>query len=454
MKKLIIKSSLSSKGLNLEIKNKKFKIVYPKTIWKKIPINIKKIIYENLVFAETHFLPLLLDKEDLIIYNIPQPLFESEFFKNQLYDLFDSERLDKQKHFSYLKYFYNQDYSFSANDCTLPNPNVLKSFKSNPKKVIIPFTFGKESLVTLALSRELGFDPILVYSQEPSQPFEEKYKKIKLKELENQFHFKNHFIVHEPGLFRLGKAFGKHLGSELGWGTQITLITLLVLPFVYYYRAKYILIGNEYANNEVDLINGWKIFHSIDQTKFMTTLQNNIIRLLTNNQSFVKSTLEPLDEINIFYLLHHRYKEFGKYQFSCTAEKPLHPNSQWCHQCYKCTRMFLFARACRIDPMSIGFKEDLLNKKGMFTNYFGKNYKSGSEQELDFAFYVLYKQGIKSEYINKFQKQKLKKLKSWQWYRRYYTQLKTSYHLPKKYKNKMLKIFNEEMLSFKKILPD
>ncbi len=453
-KNLLIKSLLTARGINLKIKNKTFKIIYPKEVWQKTPINIKQVLFENLVFGETHFLPLLLNKEEAISYDIPQPLFESEFFKNQLYDLLDCERLDKKKHLSYFRHFYNQNYIFLNKDCTLPNSKELELFKVNPKKAIIPFTFGKESLVTFALSKELGLEPILIYSQEPSQPFEENYKKNRLKELKYKFLAKHHFIVHEPGSFRYGKAFNQNLGSELGWGTQITLISLLVLPYIYYHRAKYILIGNEYSNNETDFIKGWRVFHSIDQTKFITTLQNNILRTLTNNQSFVKSTLEPLDEINIFYILHHRYKQFGKYQFSCTAEKPLYPGSQWCHKCYKCTRMFLFAKACNIDPKLIGFKKDLLKEKGLFNNYFGSEFKTGSQNELDFAFYILHKRGFESPYLMKFQKQKLKRLKPWNWYRHYYTQLKTSYHLPKEYKNKMLKIFREELNSFKKILPD
>ena len=155
------------------------------------------------------------------------------------------------------------------------------------------------------------------------------------------------------------------------------------------HKADLMLFGSEYLNNYYDIHDGWKIFISYDQTSFFTKEQDIMVRLLSNNHCSVRTTLEPMDQISIFYLLHKRYPEIGKYQFSCTAEFPLYHGSQWCHKCYKCSRMFLFARCCEVDPYSIGFKKDLLNEPGLFDNYFGTSITSGTSQELDFCFFML-----------------------------------------------------------------
>jgi hypothetical protein len=239
----------------------------------------------------------------------------------------------------------------------------------------------------------------------------------------------------------------------VGWGAQTTLITLQVLPFVLAYNADYLLFGSEYANNEVQMFKGWKVFVSADQTSFFTMEQDAMMRLLTGGQCEVRSSLEAIEETAIFYLLHTRYPEIGKYQFSCTAEYPLERGSQWCHRCYKCSRMFVIARACGIDPLSIGFKRDILQDPGLFNHYFGKEHKTGSADELDFCFYAAMKRGVTSPYITLFKKQKLAKAKPWATYVNMFTELMPAVNLPSAYEKKMLSIFADALKKLKKNLP-
>lgn len=450
-KYLKIRAKFIPNGLSIIIENKSYNIEFPKEIWKKTPKSIRQVLLENLTFGNTHFLPLILDKGK-IIYKIKTPLFESFLFKNQLYDLLFCERTDNVDRLSYLKSFYNLDYEFQPGESEVPKFSEIKNFRSNSQTAILPFSFGKESLITLGLCLELGIKPIVVYCQEPAHPYEEEYKRRKLKEIREKFNLRTYFIKNEPGLFRYGIAFGKKLGTEIGWGTQTTLLVLLSLPFVFAHQAGYIFLGNEYSNNEFESIQGWKAYSSYDQTSFWTSQQNNLIRLLTNNQCQVKSTLEPLEEITNFYILHHRYKKLAKFQFSCSGQKPLYKDSQWCHQCYKCSRMFLLSRCCEIDPHGVGFKKDLL-KKNLFQHYFGKEVKTGSPKDLDFSFFILHKRKFKDKLILEFKKKKLKSILPWRWYRDNYTQLKESPNLPEKYRRKILAIFSEELRDFERILP-
>lgn len=434
---IIVDSRIIKNGLAVSLDEKDYRIHWPEEVWSEFPDEMKTFLADNIAFGTTHFLPLVLKQP--IKYNTRKPLFEPHLFNNQLYDMMSSEETDNAPHLSYLKEFHNQEFEFAKGESRIPE----KPFEPQ-KCAIIPFTFGKESMTTFALCRELGIRPILIYCQEPSQPYEEEYKLKKLEELTKKFNVDFHFIVNETGLFRYGKAFNIP-STEIGWGTQITMLSLFMLPFVYFYKAKYILYGNECSCNESYLKEGWRLFSAgYDQTSAWTQHNNNMIRLSTRDSCSVKSSLEPLEEISIFYLLHKRYTELGKYQFSCSAELPLVEDNQWCHKCYKCARMYLFSLVCGIDPKSIGFKKDIMQMEGIFNHYFGDEKKTGSRKELDFAFYVLSRKNISSPYVEKFRKELLPKLDKFENYLNLLC-VNNSTNLPEEYEDKMKSIFEEEV---------
>lgn len=440
-------------GIRIKVEDKNFDIKYPKNIWTKTPAHIKKIMLDNLTFGDTHFLPLILGY-DKINYNTNFPIFESTLYRNQMMGMLKCEKFDDVPHLEYLRKFYNLKFSYANNPISLPLGKNRLKFTNKQPTAVIPFTFGKESLTTFALCRELGIKPVLVYSQEPSQIYEEKYKLEKIKEFKKKYNADVFFVSNGPGLFRYDAAFNVKPGTEIGWSSQTTLLTLQVLPFVYAYQAQYILLGNEYSNNEYVDKEGWQMSLSPDQNSFFTKEQNSMIQTVTEGNCEVHSSLESIEEINIFSMLHKRYTEIGRYQFSCAAEKPLYKDSQWCHNCYKCSRMFMFAQCLDIDSETIGFKENLLNKPGLFEHYFGKETKSGSELELEFCFYILHKKGVKSAYVDKFVNEKLSHLQPWSYYVNYFTSLHPQLNLPVEFQNKMEKIFKEELVRLKKCLPN
>lgn len=450
-----IKTEKLKNGFAILVFKKKYKVEYPERIWKSVPTSIKKVLVENITFASTYFLPLMLNSEKLVYDDMSQPILETIFYKNQLLDLLDCERCDNLAHLSLIKKFYNQENEFKKGEGTWPEKSEVCSFASKKNVAIIPFTFGKESLLTFALCREVGIEPILVYCQEPSQPYEGEYKLKKLKEFEKKFGVKTHFIKYEPGNFKHGKEFGLNNNTMIGWGAQTTLLALQMIPFIYHYRARYVLFGNEFANNYYEWEKGWKVYScgGYDQNSAWTPQQSTITRLLTGGECHVNSSLEPLEEINVFYILHHKYPELGKFQFSCGGEAPLKKDSAWCHCCYKCVRMYLFALACGIDPETISFKEDLLQKPNLFPHYFGDVKKTGSNDELDFSFLILHKMGRKHLYSKEFASKKLQAMKPWQWYKRHYATLNPAKNLPEIYQKPLLKIFREEMKNFRRLLP-
>jgi len=463
-KTLTIDAKVTDHGITIFVDEKPFEIEYPKEIWAKVPAKEKQVLLENITFANTHYLPLVLGC-DKAVYKTRFPLLESYFFRNQMCDLMDCEHADSKPHLSYIKKFYNLEFEFKEGTSTAPDESCVvgaeagsvrgaarasSAESAEPDVVVLPFTFGKESLASFAMCLELGIKPVLVYCEEPVQPHEAAYKLKRLEEIRKKYNVPVYHIKNAAGLFRYAKAFPGVKRTEIGWGTQTTVLAMLMIPFVYAHGAKYIFFGSEYANNEYEMREGWKVFHSYDQTSFWTNQQDSIVQILTLDGCRVRSTFEPIDEPNIFYMLHHRYPELSEYHFSCFAENPLVGGSQWCHNCYKCSRMFILARACGVDPYKIGFVEDILQKKGMFDHYLGTKYATGSAFDLDFAFYSAMKKGFKSPYIDKFKKLRLPKMKPWRWYVDHFTKIKPHINLPEKYHDKMIKIFNEELEAFRK----
>src|SRR3989344_1698689 len=146
---LKVSSNLTNNGFDLKTDNKNFSTVYPADIWQKTPVILRKILLENITFAETHWLPLILKGYVKVAYNTCQPFFEPLLFKNQLYDLLFSESADEVRQLTYLKQFYNLEYLFSKTSATGLNSGDIPVFKSSSQRpiAIIPFTFGKESLL-------------------------------------------------------------------------------------------------------------------------------------------------------------------------------------------------------------------------------------------------------------------------------------------------------------------
>lgn len=446
---LVIKAKFISNGIEILVKGKGYKIEYPSTIWQKTPGSVKQILLENLTFGNTNYLPLILGGSNLN-FQLNFPLFESLFFRNQIGDLIDCEKDDQVRPLTYLKSFYNLQYRFSSLESSFLNPKEIKKFSTRNPEAVLPFTFGKESLTSFAICQEIGLKPIVFYSQEPTHLYEEKRKLKNLEVFQKEHRIQVYFVKNEPGLFRYGTAFNCKKGTEIGWGPQITLLALMAIPLILAHQTKYLIFGSEHSNNDFEIWNGWRLNYSFDQSYGWTGQINNMIRLLTNNQCRVSGLLEPIEQFNIFYLLQRRYPQLLPYLFSCDAENPLLPNSNWCHHCYKCYKIFLFAKCFGVDLKILG-----INEKAMLHKDFLSVYLSGASDEdydLDFALYLLYKKGVKSDYLELFKKKRLPHLKKWSWYVKYFTTLKEYLNPPGLFKEKVLKIFKEEIENLNKEL--
>ncbi|MBU4600464.1 hypothetical protein L6307_02035 [Candidatus Parcubacteria bacterium] len=427
------------------ISDQKFSIEYPKNIWQKTPSSIRQCLLENLSYANTHFLPLIL-KTGGVSYETALPFLESFFFRNQLYDLHYCEKADGAESLSYLKHFYNLEFQFASIQSALPNNAEISEFDIKKKKAIIPFSFGKESLLVVGICMELGIEPILVYCQEPSQRYEEKFKRKRLKELSEDLGITTYFLKNDPGLFRHAAAFGEWNNTEIGWGTQTTILNLLMIPFAFAHEAAFIFFGNEFSNNSYDTWEEWNRFPSFDQTSFWTQQQNIITQLLTNKNTHTYALLESMEEINTQSALYHRYPKLSKYHSSCFGLSSFKEKTAWCGNCYKCEKMFIIGAAMGYSFREMGFSRDLFKKEKILDEYF-----SGYQDiDSDCAFYIMKEKGIKNSIIDLFEKEKIGKIHDFLWYKNYFSKLKPASNLPPDFSEKIIAIEQEEIDYFLK----
>lgn len=412
-KHIRIASRIERTGICINVGGAPLRIVYPAKIWKAYPKKLKEVLRDNLAVSSTFFVPQIL-KLDHISYASAKPLGETFFFKNGIYDMATSAHTDGASSVAYVKRFMNTVASFKENDIKVP-PYSDRSDPKRRKRIIIPFTFGKESLLTVAVAREVGMHPYLLYVVEPAHAHEAVHKESLMDPFFKKTGLLVHKIGYEPGRVRYGQFWGKK--TELGWGLQTTEYVLLSLPFLHYWNAGYVALGNEQSCGEASmddegLLTYWTAY---DQNPDWTPQQGLLASLMLGRDVGVASLVEPLHEIAEIAVLHRRYGEFAQFQTSCLAIGQKARSNRWCQNCEKCASMYTFLLAVGVDPKRIGFTEDLFDRrhahlyKKIFSDTQDAHY--AVEEEISLAFYLAMKRGRTGFVLDIFKKVILPKFK-------------------------------------------
>jgi len=353
---LKVSTSYSSDAIDVRINGRNYSILYPKYIWSPLPNAIKQSIADHAAFLATNYLPLLLKKKG-VIYDTRLPVFEAFSFKSMIYDLPSSAFLDAKNTADYLRDYYNLDFIFKSKAPIVSS----KSFKPQ-KTAIVSFTSGKDSMLTLAVCRELGLQPILISVTEPSNTYELKHKKRILQHLEEEFGITYHIITNELGHLHDAKSLGVE-ETSLGWGNQLMYYLFLFLPFIFHYRASYLFYGNE-LSCDTEIVNpeGFRANFCYDQSSHSTTQLDIIMRTLTSGATKVGSLVGPLNEFAIMKCLHEGFPQLAKYQMSCFCDEEISEEYRWCCNCSKCARNYSFLKALGVDPYKLGFWRDMFQE--------------------------------------------------------------------------------------------
>lgn len=445
---------LTSRGLIISLGQKKYQINYPAKVWKRFPSVYHQTFADAVTYSLTLHLAFNNFQNKKLIYHFPPPIVEPLIFKGTLYSLVEDPSTNSPAS-KYIQLFFNANHNIHF--AQRPRYERFKNVNhNNRRKALIPFTFGKDSLLSFGLTDELGIDPVLIFFREPRSPFENRHKKILSARFSDQFNKEIIFFPVTAGWLRETDSEG----PWWGWDLLLTQYTFLLVPYLFAYRSKYLFWSHEQSCNATFTdAEGYIINPVFEQNHQWLLTTNSTLKTLGCNSIFA-SLVEPLHEIAIMQILHHRYPQIAKFQNSCFGDELPAKTRRWCAVCSKCARIYIFMKALGINPKRVGFTQNMLteNKRKLYSLFGGKSEESGSydssgvgRDEQLLAFYLAYKRGVKGKLIAEFSQRHLKEAeKRKEELLDNFFSIHTTQTLTYELKKSLTKIFEEELAYFKK----
>ncbi|OGG02014.1 hypothetical protein A2W14_07300 [Candidatus Gottesmanbacteria bacterium RBG_16_37_8] len=445
-----ISAQVKDFGLQVAVNNRIFRLRYPSTIWNRFPKTHRKILSQNIAFSMTYHLPYLYTSLKKMQYNLPVPLSEAFFYKGFSQALpstavmQDDEKARMTSNL--LRRLYDVEYVYSNKKTDIP-PYNRTSFEDC---AVMPFTFGKDSLLTFAIARDMGLTIYPIFIAEPYSPYEEVIKKILAEPFKKEFRTQISFLRNRLGILR------EPDDGWFGWEMQLTQYSLMLLPYVYARRAGYILFSNEQSCNDTVVDEDGFKYNPVFEQSHSWLLQNSLMTsIIGGNSLSIGSILEPIHEIAIERILHKRYPSIAKYQSSC--DLPHKPESQrrWCESCSKCARMYIFMLANGINPNTVGFKRNLLRDKYhcLYTIFnsnkvkdFGYDQSQAGKDEQILAFLMAYRNNHKGPVMKSFARKYLSYArKNEKRLRLKYFGIHSTKTIPQELKTRVVNIYRHEL---------
>lgn len=393
---------INRSGVEIKIGRKKFNIKYPKYIWDKFPKSLHKSFADSLSYVATWHLPLV--NSSNVAYHFSHPSIEPVFFKLLFYSIpMNVFEFKGAKISDLFKIFYNANFKTQFKGLNYVSSGK-KSKRALKENAILLFSFGKDSLLTYSVLDELGITVAPIFMREPQSAFENAHKKKLAQKFYDKFDEEIEFFPLTFGRLRQTE------GLYWGWDLILSQYSFVLIPYYFYYQAKYLFYGNEQSCNFYTTDKeGYLVNPVFEQSVAGMQFIQNIPKQFFIN-THIGSIIEPLHELFILYILHHRYPDIGRFQMSCFSDEPQAKKRRWCGHCEKCARIYIMLKALDISPERVGFyNNDMLSfKKENYYVIFDNNVESayggsglGKDEQL-LSFYLAYKNGTKGELIDKF----------------------------------------------------
>jgi hypothetical protein len=444
MKTLSISTKQTETGFTVFVDRKGYAATYPAGVWTRLPDTLKTLLAETTAFIFTYHLGIL--RKVRLLYAFPSPPTASFFFHGLVFSLLEPSVYVKDKVAS-LKKVFN---SFSVAQFTgFPSLYPRNVYKTTPNSAIIPFTFGKDSLLTYAIAKELGLTCELFFFDEPCSPYE-RNSRISLR---SAFFKKTgqdvHIIPYEIGALRQD-------GGEM-WGWDLLLFQYLtyLIPYMFVHGTKYFLLSNEQNNNSLEIdTQGLIATGRFEQSNQWTLHVNNILHEFSS-PAVATSLITPVYEYITTYVLHHRYAYLAPYHMSCCGDSKKAVTKGWCGECFACARIYLFLISFGIDPKKVGIHTDMFqeSKKEHF-GIFDQKYRTDEtlllkdHGETLLAFYIASRRGSKGPMVELFASQFVttvqKELKNLM---EKYLRMSDLSTLPAEFREKITRLYTQELRS-------
>lgn len=444
---------LADDGFSVEVFDKKYSVKYPSEIWSNQTNDFKRILVENFVYSRAKSLCLKFDRifnfkisrpvvRELVNYGIRQDLPRLAWLsKIKIPDLVDIFNRNVPKE------VFNQD---NLNSSTLTNKLDSKD------KAILALSFGKDSLLSYGLAKELGLDLHLVYVKEmvaQNQP-EENFKQLILEDFSKKEKVEIEFLFDNVDEISLGDNGDRKI-EDLENTNGMLAFTLELLPFSHHYGAKYLIFGNEANFSDFFSEGEFKIYPSFDQSVIYADKINRLLNQLIGGRFQVASLVEPIYNLVEMAILVNRYPRLLPYLMSCSPQSG--DLEKWCYHCPMCAKAFVYLVAVGGRPEQIGFSQDFFSLRyqslyPLFNDQIERAYEkpeSVRDEQL-LAFLMSYRRGVQGELIDLFKSKYLALAESREVeLRKKFLDIHELVTVPDFLRQKLIKIYQEEI---KKIL--
>lgn len=451
------KSNISYKinNNNFKIKisdNLEYSVYYPNGILSNLNKKAKEILLDNFIYSRT--IPLTLNNNNVLHYQMAEPFLKDFVDHGVLKDLPRISELTKIEMKKLLETFNDSKNNGLIVFKSKNKTEKLLPLKSTLEKVaVLSLSFGRDSLLSYGLAKEIGLDcyPAFINDMEKYSPVEFKIKKAIMESFSKEQKQPVFYLTDDTdNIFRAKKI--KKEFEELDGTNAMLSFALELIPLAYYLRAKYIIFGNERNLNDFFMNKDkFRVYPSYDQSSIYMRKENKYLNGLTDGNIRIISLVEPLYNIAEMKILYHRYPYFLKYLMSCFSKKL--SNDKWCCQCPTCTSAYLTVAAIGGNPQKIGIQKNLFERKykefyPVFASKISRVYEKPPRvrEEQLLAFLLAYRNGFKGTLIDLFKHKYLKKVeKREKELRKKFFSIHTSHSMPQGLKNKVLKIYDEEL---------
>lgn len=396
-------------GFRVEIFGKNYLVKYPRNIYQALDQELKIILAENFIYCRTKSLSLQTDKiisyqlshpaaKELVGYGIsndaPRLAYLSEIKTGELLQTFEDNK-DKES-------FKNSD---------LVDKKI--KIKTEEDKAILALSFGKDSLLSYGLAKELSLDFRLIYVKEMEElnSAEEKFKDDIIAEFKKEENVTIDFLVDNIDEVFFNQKFEREV-IDLENTNGMLAFALELMPFAYYYRAKNLLFGNEANFSDYYFDGSHNVYPSFDQSIDYAKKENDFLKSLTSDNVRAVSLVEPIYNIAEMAILINRYPKLLKYMMSCSP-RPGDPD-RWCYHCPMCAKAFIYLTAAGGRPEQIGFNQDFFKREyqnlyPLFSDKIKRVYEKppAVRDEQLLSFLLAYRRGLTGDLIDLFKEKYL-----------------------------------------------
>lgn len=404
---MIIHNKLQKRGFSINL-FKDASLEYEKGVWENLDKEIKEVIMGNLVYLKLSPYSIFLDKE--MYFDFSEPYLKELGDEGVIKDMPRIAEEDKVSTKELIKKFKNKKIRFKDTGVRLINDIETSS------SPLIGMSFGKDSLLSYGIAKELKLNPKLVMIQD-FWDIEADHKFDIMDKFEKEFDEEICVVYDSIDDVSAYKKVNKTNSSGIVGANAMNSYITMLLPLVIKYGAGNLIFGNEQNFNDF-FVNkeGFKVYPSYEQSSRWMIEQNKALKEFTNDKIKISSFIEPLYNIAEVRVLFNRYSSLAKYQMSCSLSNTRKRKERWCYSCPMCAKAFLYLKANNIDPKAIMFNENFFDKPfEEFYPLFNKpkriyeKPKAVRDEQL-FAFYLAFKNRSEGYLIEKFKEKFLKEV--------------------------------------------